>query len=441
MAIDFTLTGPQRRLQRVAREFANEILAPVVRSADEAPDTQKAFTLMKGAYVEAYKLGFATGFLPKAYGGAGVSNLDLQVIAEEITAVDPGFATILLVNGLALMPLVWFGSEAQKRKWLVRATGDPRGEYLAGWTVSEAPGVPGGTANFDHPGAAPVGIGLIAIHDRANGEYVLNGRKKWPCNSGGWDLKGANVNVCVVRTAPEAGGDTGLSCAIVPRGTKGVTYGRPLAKFGHRTCQNNCISFTDCRIPDENMFAVGHGDLVINKAFTWSAPVAAIASVGVARSAYEYVLDWAKTYTAGGDKPIINHQAVGYALAEVAMKIEACRAFSWKAAHYNDLHDANGHAVGPMAKIFCSEILFGAVFQAMKVLGVNALDKALPLERYLREATVFPLYDAGNMGMQMRKLWSVMKSPEFDPRAITNSELTPFEKTWPPAGARRTARS
>ena len=439
MAVDFTLTQSQRRLQRIAREFANDILGPLVQAADETEDTQKAFAMLKGAYVEAYKLGFATGFIPKAYGGAGVSNMDLQVIAEEITAVDPGFATILLVNGLALMPLVWFGSEAQKRKWLGPATSDPRGEYLAGWTVSEAAGTPGGTANFDHPDPAPVGIGLIATHDRANGEYVLNGKKRWPCNSGGWDLKGANVNICVVRTAPEAGGDTGLSCAIVPRGTQGVTYERPISKFGHRLCQNNSIIFNDCRIPEENIFAEGYGDLVVNKAFTWSAPVAAIASVGVARSAYEFVLDWAKTYTAGGPKPIINHQAVGYALADVAMKIEACRAFSWKSAHYNDLHDANGHAVGPMAKVFCSELLFGAVFQAMKVVGVNALDKALPLERYLREASVFPLYDAGNMGMQMRKLWGVMSHPDFNPRAIMNSELTPFAKIWPPADADRTA--
>ncbi|MGB6970202.1 MAG: acyl-CoA dehydrogenase family protein, partial [Methyloceanibacter sp.] len=151
MAVDFTLTQSQRRLQRIAREFANDILGPLVQAADETEDTQKAFAMLKGAYVEAYKLGFATGFIPKAYGGAGVSNMDLQVIAEEITAVDPGFATILLVNGLALMPLVWFGSEAQKRKWLGPATSDPRGEYLAGWTVSEAAGTPGGTANFDHP--------------------------------------------------------------------------------------------------------------------------------------------------------------------------------------------------------------------------------------------------------------------------------------------------
>ena len=130
--------------------------------------------------------------------------------------------------------------------------------------------------------------------------------------------------------------------------------------------------------------------------------------MGVARSAYEYVLKWAKTYTAGGSVPIIHHQAVGYLLAEVAMKIEACRAFSWKAAHYLDLHDSEGHAVGAMAKVFCGETLFNAVFRAMQAMGVNALDKAHPVEKFLREAAVFPLYDAGNIGMQMRKIWGVM---------------------------------
>src|SRR6186713_3459419 len=108
MAIDFTLTSDQQRLQRNAREFAVEILQPLVKIADEEPDTQKAFQILKGAYKECYKLGFAMGFIPKRYGGGGVSNVDLQIVAEEITAIDPGFATVLLVNGLGLMPLVWF---------------------------------------------------------------------------------------------------------------------------------------------------------------------------------------------------------------------------------------------------------------------------------------------------------------------------------------------
>jgi len=435
MTIDFTLTPAQKRLQRNAREFAVDILQPLVRAADDEPDTQRGFQLVKGAYVECYKLGFANGFLPRAYGGGGISNVDLQVVAEEITAVDPGFATVLLVNGLALMPLVWFGSPEQKRRWLTEATSDPRGEYLAGWVVSEAAGAPGGTANFDHPGAHPTGIGLTARLDKGRGEYVLDGSKRWPVNAGGWDLQGANVNVCIVRTDPARGGTSGLSAIVVPRGTPGVTYGEPISTLGHRLCQNNEITFSGCRVPQENAFAIGDGDLVVSKAFTWSGPVAAIAAVGVARSAYEYVLGWAKTMRAGGSGPIIEHQAVGYALADIAMKIEACRAFSWKAAHYLDQFDAEGHAVGAMAKVFCGETLFTAVYRAMQVMGVNALDRRHPLEKFLREAAVFPLYDAGNLGMQMRKIWGVMMDPGFDPRAIADSREMPFSKSMEGAGS------
>ncbi len=429
MTIDFTLTPDQQKLQKTAREFAEDVLKPVVREADLEHNTQKAFQMMRGPYEEAYKLGFAMGFLPKEYGGGSVSNVDLQLVAEEITAVDPGFATILLVNGLALMPVAWYGSEEQKRKWIGEATSDPTNSYLAGWTVSEPAGTPGGTANFDHPGGHPTGIGVTAEHDKGRGEYVLNGKKRWPCNSGGWDLKGANANIVIVRTSPNKGGKHGLSGLIVPRGAKGVSYEQPISKIGHRLCQNNTITFDNCRVPEENLFAEGDGDLIIAKDFTWSGPVAAIAAVGVARSAYEYVLKWAKTYTAGSDKPIMHYQAVGYLMAEVATKIEACRAFSWKAAHYLDMYDSEGHAVGAMSKVFCGETLFNAIFQAMQAMGVNALDRDHPVERYLREALVFPLYDAGNIGMQMRKIWGVMADPDYDPRAIADSAPIEYKKS------------
>ena len=182
-------------------------------------------------------------------------------------------------------------------------------------------------------------------------------------------------------------------------------------------------------VSEENVFALGDGDLIISKAFTWSGPVAAIAAVGVARSAYEYVLKWSKTYTAGGGKPILNHQAVGYALADVAMKIEACRAFSWKAAHYLDLYNSEGHAIGAMSKVLCGELMTSSVFKAMQAMGVNSLDRKHPIERYMRESMVFPLYDAGNIGMQMRKIWGVMADPEYDPRAIADSRPIEFKKS------------
>lgn len=242
------------------------------------------------------------------------------------------------------------------------------------------------------------------------------------------------MNVCIVRTDLSKGGKQGLSGILVPRGTSALSFEQPISKLGRRLCQNNSIIFDNVRVPEENLFALGDGDLIISKAFTWSGPVAAIAAVGVARSAYEYVLKWTKTYTAGGDRPIINHQAVGYLLADTAMKIEACRAFSWKAAHYLDKFDSEGHAIGAMSKVFCGELLFTSVFKTMQAMGVNALDKKHPVERYLREATVFPLYDAGNIGMQMRKIWGVMMDHDFDPRAFADLKPIAFTKSMEGAG-------
>jgi len=219
MAIDFSLTPQQKELQRVAREFSLEVLKPLIRAADAEPDPQKGFQMVKPAYEKAYELGFATGFLPEEYGGGGLTNVDVQIAAEEISAVDPGFACILLVNGLALMPVVWYASEEQKEKWLTEACNDPTHSYLAGWVVSEPAGSPGGTANFDHPDPK-AGIQLIA--ERDGDEYVLNGRKYWPSSAGGWDLQGANANTVIVRTDRNAGGKTALSAIMVPRGTDGV---------------------------------------------------------------------------------------------------------------------------------------------------------------------------------------------------------------------------
>ena len=433
MAIDFTLTSAQQRLQRNAREFAVEILQPLVKAADEEPDTQKPSRSLKGAYVECSQTRLRDGLSAQAIRRRRRQQCGPADRRRGNHRGDPGFATVLLVNGLAFMPLAWFGSEEQKRKWIGEATSDPRGEYLAGWTVSEAAGTPGGTANFDHPGPSPSGIGLVARLDKGQGEYVIDGTKYWPCNSGGWD-QGRQRQRLHRTNRRKKGGTSGLSAIIVPRGTPGVSYRQPISKLGHRLCQNNSVVFENCRVPEENAFAIGDGDLVISKAFTWSGPVASIAAVGVARSAYEYVLKWAKTYTGGGERPILHHQAVGYLLADVAMKIEACRAFSWKAAHYLDQHDSEGHAVGAMAKIFCGETLFNAVFRTMQVMGVNSLDKRHPVEKFLREAAVFPLYDAGSIGMQMRKIWGVMLDSEFDPRAIADSRPIKFKKSMEGVG-------
>ena len=217
-------------------------------------------------------------------------------------------------------------------------------------------------------------MGVTATLD--GDEYVMNGKKYWPCNVGGWDNQGANLNLVVCRTDSNRGGTEGLSAIIVERGTAGVSYDN-ISTLGQRSAPNFEITFDNARVPAENMIegAKGNGDLLINRNFAWSGPVAGIGAVAVARAAYEDALEWAKTYTAGGPKPIIHYQYPGYVLGDVAAKIEAARYFCWKTAHYLDQHDYHGEMLGAMCKIHCTEMLFDCVYKCMQVVGVNSVDR------------------------------------------------------------------
>jgi nitroalkane oxidase len=250
MAIDFTLTPEQKQIQLAARDFAQTVLAPLAQSVDEEPDPLRAFQMMKPAYVQASKRGMAWAMLPKQYGGGGLSNVDYLLAAEEVQSVDPGFGTTLLVNGLGLMPVWYYGSEEQKKRFIGAATADQSGEFIVGYAASEPPGSPGGTANFDAPAGGGAGIAVTATLD--GDHYVLNGRKYWPCNVAGWDGRGAHLNLVVVRTDSRAGGREGLSAIVVERGTPGVSYNM-INTSGQRSAPNAEIIFENARVPATNI--------------------------------------------------------------------------------------------------------------------------------------------------------------------------------------------
>jgi len=427
--IDFRMSDMQKDLRSTARRFANTFLKPYTEAADQERDAVKCFAMMKEPYREAHKLGFTHGFFPVEYGGMGLKNIDLQIVAEEICAVDPGFACILLVNGLALKPVEWFGSEEQKQRFIGALCRDETHEFIAGWVVSE----PEGTACFDDPAPYPAGIKTMLQAVPNQFDYRLNGQKFWPSSQAGWDGKGADLNTLVVRVTRE-GAPNNLACCVIPRGAPGVTYNSLIEKYGQRSNQNGLSTYEDVKVPSADVFAWGDGDLVISKAFTWSGPVAGIAAVGATRTMYEAALEFAKTWSGGGAKPIINHQAVGYHLADVAMEIEAARYLCWKSAHYLDSWDSEGQAFGAFAKVWATEAMHRMAFKCMQVVGVNAIDKRQPFDRLYREVSTLPLYDAGNMGMQRRKVWGVMKHPSFDPQAFVMNKPVHFVKEMEGAG-------
>jgi alkylation response protein AidB-like acyl-CoA dehydrogenase len=426
MTINFTMSDDQRKLQSDVRLYAQQVLKPYVDAADREPDPGKAFALTKEPYVEAYKQGIAMAMLPAAYGGGGVSCLDFTIAAEEICVVDPGFACTVLCNGLGMVPISWYGSEEQKRKWLGAATSDPTGTFLGGWTASEPPGAASGTANFDIDRPRPAGIGLIA--ERSGDTIILNGRKFWP-SSPGWDAQGVDVQTAIVRTNSAAGGTSGLSALVIERGTPGITY-KFIDKEGNRLAANAEVTFEDAEVPAANLLpgAEGNGDFVINRNFAWSGPIAAIAAVGVARAAYEAALSFAKNNSAASLGPIIGFQNVGYVLGDAASKIEMARVFSLRAADYLDKHDQHAELVGAQAKVQVTEMMIEVVYKCMQIVGVNSLKKENGFGKLLREASVLPIYDGGNMGMQRRRIHGIIADPGFDPRAIMEDATITFSK-------------
>src|SRR5262249_44864981 len=156
-----------------------------------------------------------------------------------------------------------------------------------------------GTANFDAPLSTPVGIGLTATRD--GDKYVLNGRKYWPSNTGGWDGQGADLNLFIVRTDAGRGGREGISAIMVERGTPGITY-KAIDKIAHRGARNDEVTFQNARVPAKNLIegTHGNGDLLINRNFGWSGVLVSAAALGNARAAYEFALEWARDNSAGG---------------------------------------------------------------------------------------------------------------------------------------------
>jgi len=420
--IDFTLSHEQKLLQGKIRSFAADTVKPLVERVDKETDPQKRFLLYKPAYEKAADLGLTFGHVPKEYGGIGLGSVDAAIIIEELSAVDPAFP---LYNDLAQIPIMMFGTEEQKEKWLkepLERIAEGKKDYICGYAVSE----PSGTASFDHPGSAPAGMALTAQYQA--GEYVLNGRKIWP-SAGGWDLKGADQNLFVVRTDTRKGGKEGLSAIIVPRGTKGIEY-TPVDKYGLRGNQTVEVDCNEAHVPEENLLAKGMGDLVVTKTFTMTGPGIASGAVGCARGAFELTFDWAKKFTGASGNPILRNQVVGYMLFDIAAKIEASRYLAWKAANYIDQHgcEAGSVLIASMAKVFATETCYEAVYDCMRVMGINSVDARNPLNRFFRDSSIMPLYDGGNVGMQRRKAWGVMLDAGYDQLMLMDNRALKFKK-------------
>ena len=422
MPIDFTLTDAQRELQANARAFAEKVLAPISVRVDKISDAWEAFSATREAFREMARAGFTRTYIPAEYGGLGLSMIDIAIAAEELIRIDVNVPTTLLGNGLALQPILQGGTPAQKKRFLADFANDAEGDLLAAFAFTDL----GGGANFDSE-KPPAGVETIAR--REGDQWIISGHKHYTTNGTGWDKKGAHLYLVVCRTDRTKPAGESLAMIAVPGRTPGIEVVDVYDKLGHRGVVTPAINFENVRVPADNLIGtVGAGaKKLITGAFSWTAALIGAACVGVMRAAFEHALDFARRERRQGPVPVIEHQSVGYMLADIKMRVEEARYLTWKACHYLESTGGKGQELAIMTKVRCSELAVQTVYDAMRVVGVESYTKFTPLERLMREAMVFPLYDGGNQGIRRRQLHEMMMQPGYHSMLAANGDPAPWE--------------
>lgn len=410
MAIDFTLSPEQKALQAGARAFGKEVLSQVHGVITPILKPEDRFFATQPFYAQMAKAGFVHALFPKEYGGSGMSTLDFALAAEELAAVDINVPTTLLGTGLGMEPILGFGTDEQKRKWIGEILEKPE-QRIAAFAFTE---VTGGS-NFDCPDPT---AGVQTFARREGDEWVITGKKHYTTNGSGFDGKGSQLLTVVCRTDPTKPPAESLAVIVVPGATKGVEIVSYLDTAGHRAVVSPRIHFNEVRVPAGNILGKpGDGAAICQHAFSWTAALIGAACTGVMRHAFDIAFQFARTDKRSGSVPVIEHQNAGYMLADLKMRIEAARYLTWKACHQLDITNRRSDELAIMTKIYASELCVQVVYDAMRLVGVDSYTDLSPLSGLMQDALCFPLYDGGNMGVRRRQLHRKFKTPGYEAMA------------------------
>lgn len=411
MVMSFTLTQRQQRLRRRSRQFAGDVLSGVKETTEHLATAEERFIATRPVYEQLVAGGFLRGCIPADAGGDSQNLIDTAIVTEELFCGNPSVALTLIGVVLGVQPIVSGGTAEQKDRLLapfLATSGAP----LAGFCSSE----PGGSANAAAPAPAE-GVRTIA---RLQGDrWLINGTKKWISSATGWDRTGADVLCVVCRTTPDGPPAAGVSILAVAKTAEridGLTLDRVIESPGYRAHLLPEFTFHDVETSTENVIGPAGGGLALGSA-AFASAAALIGMIGVAlmRAAFDHTLRFARREYRGGPVPVINYQAVGYALADAKTTIEAARSLSWRACSAVD----NGHPataeLANHAKIFGSEAAVRVITDLMRVVGVDSYDLADPLNGLLQDALALPVFASGNLGMRRRALHAMFQHPDYDP--------------------------
>jgi acyl-CoA dehydrogenase len=364
--VSFALTEEQKELRRLAHTFAEREIRP--REAEHDAEMRHPAALV----AQAHELGLMNLHVPAEYGGLGLSAFEGILVGEELNWGCSGIGTSILANGLGVGPVILFGSPEQKARWLAPLAEQP---ILCSFALSE-------------PGAGSDVAALRSTAVRDGDEYVLNGSKTFITNAGH-----AEWAVVFAKTDP-AGGRRGISAFVVEMGSPGVAIEKHLEKMGQRATDTSAFGLHDVRVPAENRLGEeGDGFKIAMATLDFTRPGTAIGAVGVAQAAYEHALAYSKERVAF-DLPIAMHQAVGFMIADMATEIQAARLLCWQAAWLLDQglgREATLHS--SFAKRFAADTAMKVTTDAVQVLGGYGYIKEYPVEKLMRDAKLFQIYE------------------------------------------------
>jgi alkylation response protein AidB-like acyl-CoA dehydrogenase len=359
------LSPDQEMIRDAVRTFAREELWP------HAARWDREHTFPQEAHRGLAALGAYGICVPESQGGAGLDYLTLAVILEEIAAGDGGTSTAISVTNCPVNAILMrYGSGLQQKRWLEPLA---RGEYLGAFCLTEP-----------HVGSDASGLRTTAR--RVGDTYVLNGVKQF-ITSG----KSGHVAI-VIAVTDKAAGKRGMSAFVVPTDTPGYGVARLEDKVGQHSSDTAQINLEDCQIPADHLIGgEGEGYKIALSALEGGRIGIAAQSIGMARSALEVAVGYAKERQSFG-VPIVQHQAVGFRLADCATQIEAARQLAWHAA---SLRDAGRPCLqeAAMAKLFASEMAERVCSTAVQTLGGYGVVTDFPVERIWRDVRVCQIYE------------------------------------------------
>jgi len=359
------LSETQALVRDTLRAFAQERLAP------NAPRWDREHHFPREELAALGGLGALGMVVDEAHGGAGSDYVSLAVAIEEIAAGDGATSTVVSVqNSVVCGPLESFGSDAQKTKYLPPLA---RGEHLGCFCLTE-------------PHVGSDAAALTTRAERRGDHYVLNGVKQFITT-------GKNADTAIVfAVTDKAAGKRGISAFIVETRTPGYRVARIEDKLGQRASDTAQIAFEDCEVPAENRLGADGDGYRIALANLEAGRIGIGAqSVGMARSAFDAAIAYARERATFG-KPIVNHQAVNFRLADMATEIEVARQMVWHAATLRD-HGLPCLREAAMAKLFASEMAERVVSAALQVHGGYGYVNDFPVERIYRDVRVCQIYE------------------------------------------------